>query len=711
MTPARYHIVSNGNDGERRIANFTNLHAALQTPTDPEAIWKAYQEIYKFPEDYEFLSEDILRLIIMHFKKATTPGHKLDMFNPHHATVNQTYYARIVAILNHKRQTRMRFIGWDYSDLMSALNRLKRYEDSLKEFDRALCGKVKVSAILLNHAVRAWGGLGQLEKALQALKDIPVQYQFKASEYTLGYVIQQLIITGRPQEALTFWNDLTQDGTMEDIETANGILRACVQVRASRFAQIVYDDLPRLKIESNLGSLNQMLSLAVMEIQHLEERNQFLQGVHDKMMDKERVFDRVLLGSILTNFSKKGDVESAITVHRLMSLYEYPPGIEEYNDILHGFARLGQMDKAIEWFQHMRQVGVRPNRPSYVILMQAYVLKRFPRETEALFRQLVRDGLEPDLAVCNFLLLAYEQARMNRRCLQLYKTMLLNPSIGVDQFTFSCMFNAVFHNHKALLEGSEGIDGQGSTLTDTGFLAKIDVPFGPSIHASYPDTTALEDKDINPQASPDHLQTQPPRQHQYQFDQATSTTESLNPRTIFRDMIIVGIGPTRSLYANILRAFLSQQDFAGASVATRALVDHYMLKPSPKMTAIIVAWVSKEMEKEANNKENDHIKGELSKLVHMMSRSRGLVEMLEKVVAMKHGSPSGVPSESMDPITVARMEMGGDLVDLTLSSVLARSSWNTVGDNPIQIDLKDFEQWYRVYTQRTHHVEVDKKGT
>ncbi|KAF9951074.1 hypothetical protein BGZ65_006211, partial [Modicella reniformis] len=745
IRPCDYDRVINGDHNEERLTRFSRLHSALHhTSTTPEAIWAAYNEIRKIPQDFELLSQDVLRLIVIHFKGARTHPHKWGNANPYQEMVNETYCTWIVTLLKDKRRMkeRLRFTAWDFSDLMSALNRLERYEESLKELDQALRSSIKLDSILLNHAVRAWGGLGDLEMALKTIRNVQTEHNVKASEYTIGYIIQKLLISGRRPEAVMFWQELIRDGYMEDIETANGILRACANIVDNRFAVEVYDSLPGLKIESNLESLNVMLRLAVMEIQHMEDKNVFLQGIHDKMIRTDNMaFDRDMLGSILINFSKKGDADGVIKVHRLMTLLGLPPGIEEYNDVLHCYARLEQMDKAIDWFQHMRQVGVRPNLPSYVLLMQSYARQRMPRETEALFRQLISDGLEPDLAVCNYLLLAYEQARMNRRCLQLYTSMFLNPSIGVDQATFSCMFNAIFHNDKALLEGSEGIGAQGSTILDMRFAQKISEPFGPTIHTStHQDTMVLEDSKKNNKfgtCSDQHQQQAQPlfsphTQQRCQFDPAMSTTETLNPRTLFRDMIIVGIRPSRSLYSNILRAFLAQDDCAGAAVAIRALVDYYVLKPTPKMNGIIVAWMAQQMKKKgAGNKENVQINNELSKLINMMSRSRGLIDMLEKAVyteqwtstlAMtpnaetlkgkeqkKKGSSDNQPPVVVDPIAIARMEMGGDLVDLTLESVLAGSSWSTIDDNTYRIDLQDFGRWFHAYSNRIRYARMIKE--
>ncbi|KAI8354522.1 hypothetical protein B0O80DRAFT_451274 [Mortierella sp. GBAus27b] len=716
-----------GSLGTKRLMNLKRLHTALQTPTDTDAIWEAYKVVQAVPEDYEWLSEDVLRLIVIYFKEATTPSHQTKRLGSRAKDANQTLYARIVTLLNDKRKRpTLRFTRWDYSDLMSALNRLGQYNETLKEVDRALESGIKMGSILLNHAVRAWGGLGNLDKALETIEHMKSNYDTEASEYTLGYVTQELILAGKTREAAAFWDQLATSGTMDDIETVNGILRACATTCNSRFAQTVYDALPKLRMESNLESLNQMLRLAVMEARHPEEKIQLLQSVNDKMAD-QATFGQDLLSNILINFAKKGDADGALSTYRIMLSNGVPPRLIEHNNILHCFARLQQMDEAIDWFQHMRRAGIQPNQPSYALLMQSFVRQRMPRQTEALFRQLLHDGLEPDLAVCNYLLMAYEQARMNRRCLQLYTSMFRNPSIGVDHYTLNCMFNAVFHGDKAQLEGSEGLDAQGSQIKGTSFLVKISEPIGSLIS-----DLQLENSGGETLASSQHELSQPslsPVPQKYMFDEAVSTTESLNPRTLFRDMIITGIRPSRTLYGNVLRAFLSQNDYAGATVAMRALLDYYVLKPSPKMNAIVVAWVSKEVEvRGRDDKEGTHIKSELSKLVHMMVRSRGLVEMLEKVVTMRQCEQSDSLDDSVDstspptskariskgnseatgkfpedPIAVARMEMGGDLVDLTQKSTLTPAFWSTGKDDTSKVDLKDFAQWYPLYLKRARY--------
>ncbi|ORZ09664.1 hypothetical protein BCR41DRAFT_358251 [Lobosporangium transversale] len=531
------------------------------------------------------------------------------------------------------------------------------------------------------------------------------------------------------------------DESLESIETVNGILRACVASRESLYAQEVYDTLPRLGIDSNIESLDLMLSLAVAEIQYPSDRSLFLQAVHEKMISSEKpVFDQRILKSILTSFAKKGDADGAILAKGLIGNYGCVPRVNEYNSILHCYIRLREMDKAIDWLQEMRRSGVRPDRSTYVLLMQSFAQQRMPRHAEALFRQLLRDGIQPDLAVCNYLLMAYEQGRMERRCLQLYKSMLNDRSIGVDQISFTCMFNAIFHSDKARLEGGEGLQGEGTVLNDLRFLNKISEPIGQSFRPTLENDGS---RTISTSAAPSRPSSNPciVKKH-YQFDKIPSTTEFLNPRTLFRDMIIVGIRPSRSLYSNILRAFFAWHDYAGATVALQALIDHYSLKPTPKMNAIVVSWVLEEHNRRNDNNENTPIsKGELSKLVNMMSRTRGLIQILEKlaydqnygqdfkteknmdnlapislspednttttVTGPRANSRIGFPPQNQgqiaNQIEAAKMEMGGDLLELFSTSPIAGSSWSTKKDDPTQIDLNDFERWFQLYSTRASY--------
>ncbi|KAG0064145.1 hypothetical protein BGZ90_002331 [Linnemannia elongata] len=744
--------------GQQRLDRFTKLYLALHEENQ-EAIWSAYEAIREVRQDLGYLSPEVWRLLVVYFKDFATPSSSARATTTSTTTavsrrtdaistrrmVEERWAARIVTVLDDKRSIAHHLTRWDSSDLMSALNQLQRYDESLQELDRVLASKNKIDPILLNHAVRAWGGLGQLDRAVDTIRDSMSRLQVKPSEYTLGYLIQQYLLERQTTEARSFWKALTKDGTLEEIGTVNGILRACVAVRESQFAQEVYDSMPGLGIETNIESLNLMLSLAVAEIAYPEERSQFLEAINDKISRSDRaIYNKSMLDSILFDFSKKGDADGAILVHRLMRKHGFQPSTLEYNEILHCYTRQQNMDKAVEWFYRMRILGVRPDRLSYLLLMRSYTRQRMPRETEALFRQLIQDGIGPDLAICNILLLSYEQARMNRRALQLYKTMFQDPTIGLDHFSFSCMFNAVFHNDKAVLEGAEGREGGGSTLdsyNDMGFLRKISEPIGrASSDYSEQHSITLENESNQiietrtaPLAPPPPPQDSlyPPRLPQpFQFKQAMSTTQTLDARSLFRDMIIVGIRPTSSLYSNILRALLSKEDDVGAMVALRALVDHYALKPTPKMTAIVVSWVVQELERRGPIPKDDRI--ELSKLTIQMRRTRGLIDILEKLATtdLFTGSDTSTKTTSADTTTtttiqptqrstkdlsqrrdkfeVAKLEMGGDLVDLYSKSSLAGSARSSSEDDAAYIDLQDFERWYRAYANRSTYAQMVK---
>ncbi|KAF9558316.1 hypothetical protein EC968_007186 [Mortierella alpina] len=746
LQPGEFNRVTSGPHGPKRIELYKNLHAALQNTQDPEAMWTAYQELRKDREGLELLSSDIFRLLVVHFKDATSSSQspfRKNSFSWDQLAREQIWAAKIVTVIDDKRSLKRDLTRWDLSDLMSALNRSERYEETLQQLERSAKSHVKLDPILLNHAVRAWGGLERLDKATEAIQDAKTTHNVRASAFTLAYMTQQCLLSGRRKEAAAFWHELLQTGAVDDPATVNGILRACVRVQDSDFAQIVYDAMPQLGIEPNIDSLNLMLSLAVAEIQSPDERAALLRTIQERSARSDKpVFDKRILDSILVDFAKKGDAEGAILIHQLMQQQGFLLGVKEYNTVLHCYARQQEMDKAVGWFQHMRQVGVRPDQVSFKLLMRSYTLLRMPRETEALFRQMLQDHIEPDLAVCNSLLLAYEQARMNRRCLQLYRTMFEDRAIGLDHFSFSCMFNAVFHQDKALLEGGEGLKGSGSSMEDTGFQLKIAEPIGRPTPYSEQRAITLENKD-RPMVDDlaDHsltgTQTQlcpPEDRKRYQYENAVSNTTSLDPRSLFRDMIIVGIRPTQSLYSNILRAFLSRDDFAGAAVALRALLDYYVLKPTPKMSAIVVSWVCQAME--VDPKQANEVKAELAKLIHMMGRTRGLIDMLERVTktqSLDKNRPSDgtllsltAPKEAADAQSLtdpqlkagvmekkqedamakAKREMGGDLTELYSRSAMAGSTWTLADDRPTQIDLKDFERWYRSYSNRTTYAQT-----
>ncbi|KAG0044592.1 hypothetical protein BGZ83_010181 [Gryganskiella cystojenkinii] len=749
LSPKEFNAVFEGPRGHQRLANFMRLHVALKNEKDPESMWMAYEETRKVQDDLLLLSPEILRMLIIHFKEATSPTFfpsststtatteslPLDKTSRLTRKIQDTLWAeRILTVLEDKRLFNLEISRWDLSDMMSALNRLGRYSDSLREFNRYLSDQTaKLDPILLSHAVRAWVGRDRLDVALARTKDLAVKYKVTPSEFTLAYLIQETMLKDRKTEAFSLWQQLVASRSVDEVQTLNGILRVCVKVRASDFAQIIYDSMKSFGVEPNDESLKLMLSLAVSEINYTEERDGFLKTISDKIASKsetDKVFDKPVLDSILVNFSKKGDTESAVLVFQLMRQHGFASSTQEHNEILHCFVRWNQMDKAMDWIQYMRQSGLRPDRASYVLLMQAYTRLRMPRETEAIFRQLITDGVQPDLALCNYLLLAYEQARMSRRCLQLYKNMFRERSIGVDVFSFSCMFNAVFHSEKADLEGGEGLRGSGSLLGFNTFIGKLSHPISSPLISTAsttfdPPTTSYAD--IQESLYP----TTPPVK--YLFDDAVSTTEDLNPRSLFRDMVLVGIRPSRSLYGNILRAFLSKHDYAGTTVATKACLDFYAFRPTPKMVGIVLSWVVKEMERRGPSlKENALSSRELAKVVHMMGRPRGLVEILQKIVEVEQWGPdvekakhkkqeddayeekfmnkdelrlrhqhSRKQEQPLDPIAEAKQEMGGDLIDLYTRGPLTAYSWSTAADEPIRLDLTDFERWFSAYSKRT----------
>ncbi|KAF9969753.1 hypothetical protein BGZ73_007750 [Actinomortierella ambigua] len=692
------------------LARFDELQRLLQKPKDPEAIWQCYGMLRKSEVALSAMSPDLYRLIILHFKAAGNAAAKASRAHVLSGPAAQkkqvghkTWAARLTTVLVDKREhcQDRSFTRWETSDLMSALNRGERYGEALQELDRCLASGETMDPILLNHAVRAWGGLGRLDKAMELIRDKRYQKVAKASEYTLGYMLQQFLLKGQREKALDLWVEI-RTLPMEDPKTAEGILRACATAKDADFAQMVYGELTEMGVEATVDALDIMAGMAISKASSGVDRAQILQTIFNRLSSQgSQVFQASTLESILVNFCKKGDMEGAMLVVHLMDHYGIPTSnLRYHNALIRGFSEAGDRNGAIRWFNYMRREGCAPDLTSYRILITSFVQHRRPREAEALFRQMIVDRLQPDRMLCNQLLLAYEHAKMTRRCLHLYQAMF-RDHLGLDHESYSCMFNAMFHQQKAVQEGGEGF---GTSMNNRRFLSLISEPIAKSQRTSPADSgTVAQDEAEGSQA------IYPVKRQQYQFPNAQSHTTDLNPRSVFRDMIIVGILPTRTLYGNILRTFLSHDDPTGAYVALRVMTDFHLLKPTPKISAIVLSLVYAEVERRGPSGANAVTRGELAKLGAMMGRTRGLIDMLEKLVRKEKWqmpTESSPPPGEVDEVSKAVEEMGGDLVDLFQRGAHSGSAQKRIQDQEMQLDLVDFEQWFESYLPRAKRPSV-----
>ncbi|KAG0236115.1 hypothetical protein BGW42_003999 [Actinomortierella wolfii] len=699
-------------------AKFEELQRLLQKPKDPEAIWQCYDDIRKNKDALGLMSPDLYRLLVLHFKTAGTTAataarsQSISASNARKLKISQkTWAARVTTVLVDKREhcKDNEFTKWETSDMVAALNRGERYEEALQELGRCLAAGEAMDPILLNHAVRAWGGLKRLDKAIELIQDKKYEHVAKASEYTLGYMLQQFLLHDQRERALDMWTAIRML-PMENPKTAEGILRVCATKKDVQFAQMVYEELPKMGIEATVDSLDIMAGMAVSKVNSNADRAQILQSIYSRMMDSDKpVFRPSILESILVNFCKKGDMEGAMLAVHLMDHYGIPTSLRYHNALLRGFGAAGDLSGATHWFNYMRREGCAPDLTSYRTLVTAFVKHRRPREAEALFRQMLVDRLQPDLMLCNQLLRAYEHAKMTRRCLQLYLTMF-RDRLGLNHETFSCLFNAVFHQEKAVMEGGEG---HGTSMGNRRFLDLISEPIAKNRNKRQVGDEEQQKKD-------EACTVHPPERQLYQYPNAISHTTDLTPRSLFRDMIIVGILPTTTLYGNILRAFLVKGDDAGAYVALRVMADYHLLKPTPKISAIVLSWVYAEIERRGPSEANTVTKGELAKLSHMMGRTRGLIDMLERMIRADKQQPHQLADASIrqdilptptnqethiqegevDAVAKAFQEMGGDLVDLFQRGVYSGSSQKTFPDQAMQVDLNDFERWFESYLPR-----------
>ncbi|KAG0260158.1 hypothetical protein DFQ27_003680 [Actinomortierella ambigua] len=746
---AREDLITRGNRGSGRLfrprfskdsleatnpalrTQFRELQRLLQKSKDPEAIWQYYEKLRQSDEALSCMSPDLYRLIILHFKTVGNAAAKASRARTLSSSVAQktkvdqkTWAARITTVLVDKREHSQdrEFTRWEISDMMSALNRGERYEETLQELSRCLASGVSMDPILLNHAVRAWGGLGRLDKALELIQDKKYQDVAKASEYTLGYLLQQFLLNGQREKALDLWVAI-RTLPMEDPKTAEGILRTCATTKEVDFAQMVYEELSKMGVETTVDALDIMAGMAISKASSGADRAQILQTIFSRMSGQDKqVFRSSTLESILVNFCKKGDMEGAMLVVHLMDHYGLPTtNLHYHNALLRGFSQAGDRDGAIQWLNYMRREGCAPDLTSYHILIMTFVRHRRPREAEALFRQMLMDRLQPDRVLCNQMLLAYEHAKMTKRCLHLYQAMF-RDHLGLDHESYSCLFNAMFHQHKSVQEGGEGF---GTSMDNRRFLALVTEPIAKPRRLSLADSGAVaQDGAKEAQA------IYPVKRQEYLYPNSKSHTTDLNPRSIFRDMIIVGVLPTLTLYGNILRTFLSQDDAAGAYVALRAMTDFHMLKPTPKISAIVLSWIYAELERRGPSGANAVTKGELTKLGLMMGRTRGLIDMLEKMVNTEKqqmpeeanrriqdslsttqtsfgreqgkgkNNQASPPAVDMDEVNRAVQEMGGDIVDLFQRGAHSGSAQQRIQDQEMPVDLIDFERWFESYLPR-----------
>ncbi|KAA3461154.1 pentatricopeptide repeat-containing protein [Gossypium australe] len=204
-------------------------------------------------------------------------------------------------------------------------------------FDQVL----KLDVVSWNLMIDGYAKCGKMETAYEFFKNMPTKNVISWTTMISGYVG-----AGMYKEALNLFQEMQIEGVKPDKVALASTLSAC----------------------SYLGALDQG------------------RWIH-AYIDKIGIVIDPILGCALTDmYAKCGDMEEALEVFKKQKKKE----VALWTALIYGFAIHGRGREALDWFETMQKVGIKPNHVTFTAILTACSYSRLVDKGKSLFESIER---------------------------------------------------------------------------------------------------------------------------------------------------------------------------------------------------------------------------------------------------------------------------------------------------------------------------------
>ena len=147
--------------------------------------------------------------------------------------------------------------------------------------------------------------------------------------------------------------------------------------------------------------------------------------------------------AMLHVFNRRADTTGIVQKwDELQWTYNFKPDVKAWNLVMSTFTRVGDLDGALNWFQKMREKGVKPSSRTFFSLMSLYGKRGDRNAVEHLFRLAKAENIEPSILMIDTLVTANIQDERLDEAEQLVVEATKMPLEGSRNFMWNALLNA-----------------------------------------------------------------------------------------------------------------------------------------------------------------------------------------------------------------------------------------------------------------------------
>ncbi|KAL3844721.1 hypothetical protein ACJIZ3_002124 [Penstemon smallii] len=233
--------------------------------------------------------------------------------------------------------------------------------------------------------IDAYAKAGDMGSASELFRGLPVKDMVAWTAMVTGFVQN-----AKPREALEYFEKMQSAGVQTDEVTLVGVINACAQLGAVKYANWVRD----VAEKSGLGPKN---------------------DVH--------------VGSALIDmYSKCGSVDDAYKVFKSMQ----EKNVYTYSSMIVGLAIHGHAGSAIELFEEMVKTDVKPNEVTFIGVLTACSHAGLVEQGQSLFEMMEKSyGIKPSVDHYNCMVDILGRTGKLEQAVKLIESMPMEPSAGI----------------------------------------------------------------------------------------------------------------------------------------------------------------------------------------------------------------------------------------------------------------------------------------